>query len=192
MKRAILAAMLGCWAAGQSFGPARAADPPVAGACPRPGTVLQLSNGATLTAVAASGLICQMKSSLSGDFALVGLLLRLDATHQPAKDGLAAIAGLWPLAAGKTAQYTVSDGSGQWVDSYAVGAARKVTTKAGTFQAFPVTLTEKGAEDGGAATATATSYIAPALGYTVKFDFTLPGGASDTTHDWELVSVKAP
>lgn len=168
------------------------ADPPIKGACPTPGTVLQTSNGSVLTVIAATGLFCQMRSSMTGDFALIGLLLRLDARRTPSNEGIAAINSLWPLASGKAAQYTYTDATGQWVESYKVGAKRKVTTKAGPFQVIEIVQTEQSA-DGSGGIGTYTSYIAPTLGYIVKFTFTMTGGpAEGAPGDWELVSVKAP
>jgi hypothetical protein len=169
------------------------AEPAVKGACPAPGTELQTSKGSTLTVIAANGLICQLRSSITGDFALVGLLLRLDTQRQPSKEGVAAIASLWPLAAGKSAQYTLTDANGAWIETYKVGAREKVTTQAGAFDAFPIEQTETPA-NGGADAITVTSLVAPALGYIVRFKVTIPGGAVDRpgSNDWELVSVKKP
>jgi hypothetical protein len=153
---------------------------------------LQTSNGSVLTVIAATGLICQMRSSMTGDFALIGLLLRLDGRRAPSNDGIAAINGLWPLASGKSAQYTYIDATGQWVESYKVGAKVNVTTKAGAFQAFEIVQTEQGAKGTGGV-GTYTNYIAPVLGYIVKFKFTMSGGPVEgAPSDWELVSVKTP
>jgi len=169
--------------------PAMAADP-VAGACPKPGTVLQTSIPSTVTVLSADGLICTIRSSATGEGSLIGLVLRRGPQFEPPPEALAAVSGLWPLASGKSASYTLRiPNGGSWSEKYAVHSKRKVTVKAGAFEAFELVQTETGGEFEGIY----DFYIAPDLGYIVKFRFRLTKGSPDRTPpDWELVSVKAP
>jgi hypothetical protein len=191
--RAIAIALL----AALSAVPARA-ETPVLGACPQPGTVMAVSVGVTLTVASADGLTCGILSSASGAFAMFGLLLRQDSQRTPTPQGLTAVQSLWPLAAGKSASYSRRDEDGTiWTESYRIGAARKVTVKAGSFDAFPVILSEigrrPGAGTGVSIEDTITNYIAPSLGYIVKFEFrATKGDIGGAPPNWELVSVTPP
>lgn len=182
---------------GISAAPARAENS-MPGACPKPGTVLATSLNTTLIAVSASGLTCNMRVKGTGaEFSMIGLLLRRDEKRTPADDGIAAVSSLWPLEAGKSAKYQLhsSTDSSHWDEQYSVGPKQSVTTQAGTFQAFPVTQEESGSTHGAATNGfrgTYTYYIAPELGYVVKFSFSMTGGSpKNNPREWELVSVKS-
>lgn len=194
-KTTKIAACAFIFALGVTAPSARAADP-VPGACPKPGTTFTNSDGASITIGSGDGLWCSATSSKSGTFKMYGLLLRSDSQREPTAEGLEAVTKLWPLEVGKTAKYKLVRGSDAWSEEYKVVRQEPLNTAAGTFNAFVVTQREEGFYAMGTSRqfrGTYTIYIAPEVGYLVKFDFQMDSGSPRSSPpSWTLVSVGPP
>jgi hypothetical protein len=155
--------------------------------CPKPGTVVETSDGQRTTWQSAEANYCKIlqKPASGEEFAAIWYAptIGLRANQSQAFADQLKPWTLWPLSVGKkiTGRFdgvgsNPGFGAGTWVDTITVDGYEKVTTKAGTFDVFIVTRAEEALSH--RYRSTARSWYAPALGVVVKLTFTDNQGAS--------------
>lgn len=161
--------------------------------CPKPGATFQYSDGNSATWTGPEGNYCKYTGrtpngnvSTTAWFAPT-MTARLDQAQSYANQ--LKPEALWPLAIGKklVGRYdgAGAQGQGSWQNTITVEGYEKVTTKAGTFDAFVVTKVEEGLSN--KYRSSTKVWYAPELAVTVKFTFTNSSGANLSG---ELVSIK--
>jgi hypothetical protein len=148
--------------------------------CPKPGTVVEFSDGARSTWQGAEGNYCKVlaKPASGDEFAAIWYTptVVVRAAKSTAYVDQIKPWTLWPLSVGKkiTGRFdgTGSNPSytGSWINTITVDSYEKLTTKAGTFDVFLVTRTEEALSH--SYRSTFRQWYAHALGAVVKFTFT--------------------
>lgn len=154
-------------------------------ACPKPGTIVELSDGDTLVFVNTQGALCSYTTRPGGQPATVSLLGSFGEEAPKLQQ-------LWPLAVGKNVSFTYVGGpnSSRQVE-LKVTRHEPVTVEAGTFDTFVIEarIWSPGQSFIGAFGETVTYWFAPAVGYPVKVAHHLENGVYGTGSDHEAVKV---
>jgi hypothetical protein len=163
--------------------------------CAAPNTVVEFSDGSRATWLSADGNRCkgQFKDKDGNEFSFVWYLptvgLRADQSLAFAEQMKPWT--LWPLAVGKKlagrfdGPSSSAGGSGSWYDTITVQKYEKVTTRAGTYDAFVVTRQEDAVSH--SFKSTQREWYVPSLGVAVKSEYTTNQGVNRTR---EAVSVR--
>jgi hypothetical protein len=175
-----------------STGAATAQDSPVK--CPKPGATFQYSDGSSATWTGPEGNYCKYKYTGRAPNNHVSTTAWFAPTMTASLEQAQSYAKqlkpeqLWPLEVGKkvVGRYdgAGAQGQGSWQNTITVKGYEKVTTKAGTLDAFVVTKVEEGLSNKYRSTKV---WYAPELAVTVKFTFSTSSG---TNLSGELVSIK--
>jgi hypothetical protein len=154
-------------------------------ACPKPGTIVELSDGGTLVFANTEGALCSYTTMPGGQSATASLLGSFE-------DEAAKLRELWPLAVGKNVSFAYAGGpnSSRQVE-IKVTRHEPVTVKAGTFDTFVIEarIWSPGQSFIGAYGETVTYWFAPSVGYPVKVTHHLENGVYASGSDHEAVKV---
>jgi hypothetical protein len=151
--------------------------------CPRPGTVVEFSDGQRVTWQEAEANYCELltKPATGEEFAAIWYAptVAVRANKSRAFTDQIKPWTLWPLSVGKKITGRVdgvgpnpslSNGTGSWIDTIMVDGYEKVVTKAGTFDAFVITRKEDALSH--SYHSTFRQWYAPAPGVIVRSTFT--------------------
>lgn len=164
--------------------------------CPKPGTAVEFADGGATVWQAQEGSSCRLLSRQANGTETATLwfaptlVARADQGTRYAEQ--LKVNTFWPLAVGKklTGRYdgpgaAVGSQPGSWQNIVTVDSYEKVTTKAGTFDAFVVTLQQEAISH--KFRSTLKQWYAPNPGITVKFTYSDSNGGSRSS---EAVSIK--
>jgi hypothetical protein len=155
--------------------------------CPKPGTVVEFGDGARATWLSQEGNICkrQLRNKEGEEFPNNWYAPTLSLPADRSQDFATQVkpSTLWPLSVGKkiTGRFdgvgtSPGFGAGTWLETITVDSYEKITTKAGTFDAFVVSRNEEALSH--RYKSTARDWYVPALGVVVKSTFTDNQGAN--------------
>jgi hypothetical protein len=162
--------------------------------CPQPGLVAEYSNNSVATWVGQEGNYCKRDQVNSRGERLTDFWFApafwFGSTQMNKLPEQLKPWTLWPLAVGKKIStrfegYNSSGGQGSWDVTLSVDSYEKITTKAGTFDAFVVSRVDESLTN--RFKQTIRQWYAPALGITVKTSTTDNRGTSTSN---ELVRVR--
>lgn len=163
--------------------------------CAKPGTTVEYSDGGRTVWQSQEGDACRSITRQPNGTETVSIWYAPTlSARADAGTGYASqlkVGTLWPLAVGKklTGRYDGPSGTagyqGSWYNTVTIDGYEKVTTKAGTFDAFVVTKQEEAISH--KFRSTLKSWYAPENGVTVKFTYTDSNGGNRAG---EAVSIK--
>jgi hypothetical protein len=162
------------------------------GICPRPGTIIETSLGATFQFTRADGPRCWFRTSGGVEDSRYAHLLGGESTWL--RQGGSRLRELFPPKEGARRWFVVSGVTTtgfptSWYETYTVSGRERVRVKAGTFDTYVIDWEEEGREGNGW-TAHHRFWYAPSLGYFVKFVADKRPG--NTLADWEATRVVVP
>ncbi|MDR3517961.1 MAG: hypothetical protein P4M00_19330 [Azospirillaceae bacterium] len=158
--------------------------------CPAPGTVIETSRGGRMTFGDSDGLLCTIVTRNGKTFhEFAGLVGRQGKIW---KQNSEAVAALWPLRAGNSANVQVEQDNIVLSYRYEVRGPERLTVPAGTFDTWVIDKT---------LVTTAMGYRpfhdhdtfwwSPAVGFVIRFEHE-QANQTPENHSWEATSVKQP
>jgi hypothetical protein len=166
--------------------------------CPAPGTKIDTSAGAHLVADTATGFDCHMTNGAEAFTMHAGF-----ANLTNPVESREAAEKLWPLQVGKEAEYTTACENARCVvgtryhNKLKVAGLEGVTVPAGTYRAYKITIDtisffedDKMINRGDSYHARSTMWWAPAVGYTIKYEWKfLSGFTYSSDRHWEATNI---
>jgi hypothetical protein len=160
--------------------------------CPKPGTIIEATNGGKITFGESDGLTCRYTNRAGQPVARVAVVI--DGDDPNAKTYKDEFPKLWPAKVGNQISFaTAVTGGIRYTNSYTVQSVESVTVPAGTFDVVVLQHERVGGSASARYRHLANFYYAPTVGHMVKFEFNLlQGNRRDAPQNWEAAKIVIP